>query len=220
MHAGVSRQSSHPTARASPSPQLPCWWHGDSPRDPLTKDRVAGRASLVSEPCGLPSQPGMPHAHRLPSEPCSWPAPHPQGQLPGAPQDTQPWHNGRNGVKIRDFRPSRRGCQQGRQNYTSQSAPGPACCRGKAEGPSHQLLPAPKLFSLLFICGFSALNRLPRPLNWGIIATTCPSTRVQLITGAYLLAARQQKRTLQLPLLLRRQPEEMEESEQGPGWGQ
>lgn len=58
--------------------------------------------------------------------------------------------------------------------------------RGKAEGPSHRLLPAPKLFSLLFICGFSALNCLPRPLNWGIIAATCPSTRAQLITEAYL----------------------------------
>lgn len=83
-----------------------------------------------------------------------------------------------------------------------------------------QLLPAPILFSFLFICGFSALNCLPHPLNWGIIATTCPPARAQLISGVYLLAARQQKRTLQLPPLLlgHRQPEAMEESEQEPGW--
>lgn len=121
-------------------------------------------------------------------------------------------------MKIQDFHPSRGGCQQGRQNYTSQRALPTA--GGKAERPSHQLLPTPKLFSLLFICGFSALNRLPRPLNWGIIATTCPAARAQLITGAYLLAVRQKKRTLQLPLLLRRQLEAMEESEQGPGHSQ
>lgn len=98
--AGVSRQSSYATAGASPSPQIPHWWHGDRPRDPLLKDKVAGRASLVSEPYGLPSQPGMPHAHRLPSEPCSWPAPHPQGQLPwcstGCPALAQQEERGEN----------------------------------------------------------------------------------------------------------------------------
>lgn len=34
------------------------------------------------------------------------------------------------------------------------------------------------------------------------------------------MTARQQKRTLQLPLLPHRQLEAMEESKRGPGWGQ
>lgn len=88
--AGVSRQSSHSVAGASPSPWLPHWWHRGRPGDPLPGDVVAGRASPVAghphmlSPCpvGVPSQPGMPHAHQLPSEPCSWPTLHPQGWLP------------------------------------------------------------------------------------------------------------------------------------------
>lgn len=46
----------------------------------------------------------------------------------------------------------------------------PSMLPRKGKGLSCQLLPAPKLFLLLFICGFSALNCLPRPLNRGIIA--------------------------------------------------
>lgn len=71
--AGVRRQSSHPTAGASPSPQFPHWWHGDSPKDSLPR-KASSLGALWA-----PISAGMLCAHWLPSELCSCPAPHPQG---------------------------------------------------------------------------------------------------------------------------------------------
>lgn len=110
---------------------------GGTETAPGTLCQGARRAAHPRElsPCpASPWVPSRPHARR-------WqrgfqPTHQPQGQLPRHLQGTQPWPNGRNGVKSRDFRPARGGCGQGRQDYTSQSAPGPAWLRDPATSSS------------------------------------------------------------------------------------